>query len=110
VGICIRNGSTVFSKQELSDGALRPYLLIVARTECSGLIADPSGSNVLDSFCQIGLSFTANVSKYRRMENHQCGVGGSLSREGMRSERRSPRLICGGFCLATSKNKIDMMV
>jgi hypothetical protein len=82
VRICIRNGSLVLSQQELADGALCLYLLIVARAESRSLIADPSGSEVPDSLRQIG-SFLAkrNISEYRCMENHECGVRRSLNRE-----------------------------
>jgi hypothetical protein len=81
--VCVRYGSFVLSKQKLANWALCLPLLINARAESGGLIADPLSSNVLDSLRQIGSFFaTRNISEYGCMENYECGVGRSLSREG----------------------------
>jgi hypothetical protein len=100
--VCVRYGSLVLSKQKLANGALCLPLLINARAESGGLIADPLSSNVLDSLRQIGSFFaTRNISEYRCTENYECASGGASAARDVRSESRSPRLTWGGFCWAT---------
>ena len=81
--IRIRNGSLVLGQQELPDGALSLYPLIVASAESRSLIADPSGSNVSDGLCQISSFFAKrNISEHCGMENHECGVKRRFRHEG----------------------------